>query len=175
MSKKRKILITAAAVILLAALAVGITAVATNNFGTAEDPLISLSYLTNTLTPNLKSQFQTMLDSSEDSLTTYIDAQVEAAKNQSGTSGGESYKVVTLSKGQTISGAVGCEFILRIGSAACAGDDSPGLVNTSTGGTIDAGEELVKNNVYLVSIKGNGIKATGGTVKVLVRGSYTIN
>ena len=33
MSKKRKILITAAAIILLAALAVGITAVATNNFG----------------------------------------------------------------------------------------------------------------------------------------------
>ena len=171
MTKRRKLLITLSAVVLALGLIVGVTAIAVNNYGTSSDPLISMSYLKNTLLPQLSSQFQELVDDSAEDLTQYIDSRIAA----SGGGGGESYKVVTLSRGQQIIGQVGCEFILRIGTASCTAADSPGLVNASSGGTIESGDALEKNNVYIVSIADNGITATAGTVKVLVRGSYTIS
>lgn len=170
MTKRRKLLITLSAVVLALGLIVGVTAIAVNNYGTSSDPLISMSYLKNTLLPQLSSQFQELVDDSEETLTQYIDNRIAASGG-----GGESYKVVTLSRGQQIIGQVGCEFILRIGTASCTAEDSPGLVNASSGGTIESGDALEKNNVYIVSIANNGITATAGTVKVLVRGSYTIS
>ncbi len=170
MTKRRKLLLTAAAAVMAVALIVGVTALAVNSYGTKSDPLISLSYLNNTLTPNLKNEFQQSVDASKTALIQYIDAQIAA----SGAGGGDSYQVITLSKGQKIVGKVGCEIILRIGTAECAAASTPGLVNATTGSTIDSGKALEKNNVYVVSIADNGIKATASTVKVLVRGSYTI-
>ena len=32
----------------------------------------------------------------------------------------------------------------------------------------------MKNHLYMMTIEGRGVKAGSGTVKVLVRGSYTI-
>lgn len=148
--KKRKIL--TAGIILAVVLAAGAGVYAIGGYGSADDPLISKSYLDQVLLPQLREEFR---------------------QEQGGTAKG-SFELVTLYDGQTLTGETGCELLLRIGSACVTAEDSPGLVDTSSGSTIDDGAALAKNHLYMVSIRGNGITAVGGTAKLLVSGNYSI-
>lgn len=154
MSKKKKTLIIclAAAVLVLA----GVTVYAATSYGTESDPLITKSYLDEVLLPELEESFQQELDSALAG------------------SGGGSFTVLTLSKGQTVTCEVGCEILLRIGTASVVAGDTPGLVDTTTAGTLNNGGALTANHLYMVTIKGHGITATANTVKVLISGSYTV-
>jgi hypothetical protein len=84
------------------------------------------------------------------------------------------FTLVTLSRGQTVSCAVGTELLLRIGTAQAAGASAPALVDSTDGTTLTAGQALTANHMYMVTIQGNGFKATADTVKVLIRGDYLI-
>ncbi len=155
--KNRK-LITILSIALAVVIIAGVSAYAATSFGTSSDPLITLSYLEKTLTPQLLEQFGDELET--------------ALSSNGGTS---TYTVVTLAKGQTLTGAVGCEIMLRIGTASVSASDSPGLVDTTDASSLNNGSALKTNHLYMVTIGGNGIKATAATVKVIVRGSYTIS
>ena len=89
-------------------------------------------------------------------------------------SAAETFKVVTLKSGQRITCAVGCEIMLRIGSAKAVGSVNPVLVDITQSTELKNGTALVKNHLYLVTIKDNGIQATANNTKVLIRGTYTI-
>ncbi len=154
---KNKKLITILSIVLAVVIIAGVSAYAATSFGTSSDPLITLSYLEKTLTPQLLEQFG-------DELETAL-----AANGSTST-----YSVVTLSNGQKLIGEVGCEIMLRIGSASVSASDSPGLVDTTNAASLNDGSALTANHLYMVTIAGNGIKATASTVKVIVRGSYTI-
>ena len=82
--------------------------------------------------------------------------------------------MVTIPAGKTLTGDIGCEVMLRVGSASCVSPSSPGLIDETTGGTLENGKALVKNHLYMMTIEGRGVKAGGSAVKVLVRGSYTV-
>ena len=155
--KKNKKLTIILSVILAVAVIAGVSAYAASVYGTSSDPLITLSYLNETLTPKLLEQFKAELDSAVNEL-----------------NAGSSFNVVTLTRDQVLTGGVGCEIMLRVGTAVCSATDSPGLVDTTGGSTLDNGGSLMKNHLYMVTIAGGGIKATADTVKVLVRGSYTV-
>jgi hypothetical protein len=60
--KKKKTLVILSVVLALI-IAAGIGAYAASNYGTSDDPLITLSYLDNKLTPDLMKQFDLKLDS----------------------------------------------------------------------------------------------------------------
>ena len=79
-----------------------------------------------------------------------------------------------MSKGQTLKGQVGTEVMLRVGTAVCTASSAPGLIDTSSASTLDNGAALAKNHLYMMTIEERGVKATAGTVKLLVRGSYTV-
>ncbi len=85
------------------------------------------------------------------------------------------FTVVTLSQGQTLYGSIGCEIMLRVGTAECVADSVPGLVDGTSGGTLNGGKALEQNHLYMATIENRGVRATAATVKVLVRGGYTIN
>ena len=70
---------------------------------------------------------------------------------------------------------MGTEVMLRVGTASCAASSAPGLIDTTTAGVIDHGAALTKNHLYMMTIEDRGVKATAATVKMLVRGSYTIS
>ena len=40
--------------------------------------------------------------------------------------------------------------------------------------TLESGKALVKNHLYMMTISDRGVRATAATVKLLVRGGYTI-
>lgn len=90
-----------------------------------------------------------------------------------GEQGQATWKVVTLEAGKTLVGQVGCEIILRLGSATCVASGSPGLINLSDGTDLPNGGALKTNNLYIVTINGRGITSSE-KFTALVSGSYSI-
>ena len=137
--------------------------------GSDGDPLVTLSYLDGTYLSQI-------LDK--------VDAKIAQRNAQIGVSGGTvilpesgssaAFGLVTLSQGQTLTGDAGCEIMLRVGSAGCTVSSSPGLIDETTGGTLENGKALVQNHLYMATIQGRGVRAASGTVKLLVRGGYAI-
>lgn len=181
---KRRWNYVAAALVVAAAVSAGAAAGAAGNAGSADDPLVTLSYLNQVFAPSLNSKIDQAVKANEDSLKADLNSAIDRwsqTVGQAGGSGGTAgsgsaaFTVVTLSKGQTLTGEVGCELMLRVGSASCVSSSSPGLIDTTSGGTLDNGGALVKNHLYMVTIETRGVQATANTVKVLARGSYTVS
>jgi hypothetical protein len=146
--------------------------------GSQNDPFITLSYLTNIFRPqvinDVRSTEQEMITRFETRIAE-LERQLNAGgQGQASVSQADRFHVVTLSRNQTLSASVGTEIMLRIGTATALGS-APALVNYTTGNTLAAGTALTANHMNLVTIEGNGLRATADTVRVLVRGVYTIN
>jgi len=144
--------------------------------GSSADPLITLSYLSGTFTK----QVESMVDQAVSERKAEMEQSLKniLAGSGGGTtatpSGGGVFTVVTLSQGQSLVGSVGCEVMLRIGSAVCVSEDSVGLIDTTSGGVLGNGQALLVNHLYMVTISPRSVTATSGTVKVLARGPYSI-
>ena len=162
MMMRHKKIATIIAAVLILAVGIGVGAYAASNFGTQADPLVAKSYLDQTVTPKLQSEFQTKLDTQVQLMEQQISAQ----------SAGLNFTAVSLTNGQTLKGSIGCEIILRSGAATSSG--SAGLSDVTDGKLIAAGTALTANHLCMVSAQGDGVKA-GSSVTLLVRGSYTIS
>ncbi|QNL45750.1 hypothetical protein H8790_07080 [Oscillibacter hominis] len=150
----RAVCMTLASLILTATVSVAA------DVGSSGDPLVTLSYLNDTY-------FNAILSK--------VDSRIAAQGGGSGTSGTAStFTLVTLSSGQTLKGGIGCEVMLRVGTATCSASSTPGLIDTTDATTLNNGGALVKNHVYMMTIEDRGVKATAATVKLMVRGEYTI-
>ncbi|MEA4814889.1 MAG: hypothetical protein VB112_08285 [Oscillospiraceae bacterium] len=155
------------AVLLLVSLTVGTIAVAAASAGSSDDPLVTLSYLNNTYTDSIMNKV--------DSKITTRNSALESKFSGSSGSSSATFELVTLTSGKTLMGDIGTEFLLRVGTATCVADSSPGLVDTTDGTTINSGASLTKNHLYMATIENRGFKATAATVKVMVRGTYTVS
>ena len=174
---KNKIII-GIVVIAAVTLVSGASILALANPGSQTDPFITLSYLTDVFRP----QVMTEVKNTEQDMIKKFEARIAELESQLQTNTGgssaagtsaDSFQVVTLSRGQSLTCSVGVEIMLRIGTAEGTGS-APALVNYTSGTTLSAGTALTANHMYLVTIEGNGIKATADSVRVLVRGSYRI-
>jgi len=175
---KRKIII---GIVVLAAVTFvsGASILAFASPGSQDDPFVTRDYLTGIFQPQVMadvSGIEQDLSQSFDSRISDLEAKLQSSQNSSAPAtpnAADRFSVVTLNKGQSLTCSVGAEIMLRIGAASGAGS-APALVNYTTGETISSGAALIVNNMYLVTIEGNGVKATADTVRVLVRGSYKI-
>lgn len=84
----------------------------------------------------------------------------------------QSFKKVSLKKGNILTADEGTELLLYSGNANIAG--SKGLINTSSGELFQNGYTMVKYNNFLSPADGSGIKATTSAT-IFVKGSYSIN
>ena len=121
-----------------------VTGAVAANVGSQEDPLVTYSYLNDTF------------------------------KNEVLAEANGGFVLVTMSSGQNLKGEVGTEVMLRVGTAVCTASSTPCLIDTTSAGTLNNGAALEKNHLYMMTIEDRGVKATASTVKVLVRGSYTV-
>ena len=101
-------------------------------------------------------------------------AQELSGQTSAGSASTDTFIVVTLTKGQTLTGGIGCEVMLRVGTASCIAPSAPGLIDETTAATLNNGGALAANHLYMMTIDGRGVLATADTTKLLVRGSYTI-
>ena len=159
--KKWKIALAAFCVCFLISAAYAATA------GSADDPLITKSYLDGPFLEQVRSLVDQIVDDRK--------AELEAALGEAaGQSTGNVFTVVTLNQGQVLEGDVGCEVMLRIGAAVCGTPGTVGLIDTTDGTNLGNGKALVTNHLYMITISTRTVTATSNTAKVLVRGPYTI-
>ena len=162
MKKNRWIL--RAVVLLLLSGALNMTVSLAAEAGSSGDPLVTLSYLNETFMDSIMSRVDEKIAQRNSQL---------SGQAGSGTAA-DTFTVVTLSSGQTLTGGIGCEVMLRVGTAVCVSPSSPGLIDESAAATLNNSGALATNHLYMMTIEGRGVRATSGTVKLLVRGSYTI-
>ncbi len=180
MKLKKKLLITLG-VIVAAAFVSGVSILAATSLGTQQDPLVTLSYLTNQFKPQIMTDVNASISQAEASLSPALDAKISSFKAEidaklstSTRTESATFTLITLKKNQTLSCSVGTELLLRIGSATAVGS-SPAMVDTTTAGSLTSGAAVAANHLYMVTIEGNGLKAGSDTVKLLIRGAYTIS
>ena len=162
-----------ASALTLSALCLG-TGAALAASGDANDPLVTLSYLNQTAIPQIVDQVEQKTAVRQEELKNTFNAQISQYL-QGGQGSSAGYTLVTMSAGQVMHMEIGCEVLLRVGSATVQASDSPALIDLSVGGTVNSGASLTKNHLYMSTIEGRTITAAAGTVKMLVRGSYTVS
>lgn len=172
--KIKKRLVTIASFIIGIILIVGIWAVAATNYGSQSDPLITLSYITDVLTGQITNKVNAQIDTKVTALKTELETRLTQLESANGTGDSAEFTVISLSSGQTLTGNIGTELMLRVGTAVCSAASSPGLIDSTSAEILENGGSMIKNHMYLITINGRGIKATAD-VMVLVRGQYTIS
>ena len=147
--------------------------------GDQTDPLVTQSYLDQTVIPQIVKQVEEQTTAKqkelEQKLAMQITQYLAQAGSGAGTSSGgsDSFALVSLTSGQVLSLGVGCEVLPRIGTVTVKANTSPALIDTSTGGTVNSGTALTANHLYMATIADRTLTASGD-VKLLVRGSYFI-
>ena len=147
--------------------------------GGQNDPLVTLSYLQQTVIPDILSQVETKTAAKQQELSKDLSAQIDTYRQQAGqgggtVTGGASYTLLALTTGQTVHLDVGCEVLLRVGSARINANTAPALIDLSSGGTINNGTSLTKNHLYMATIPDRTLTPTAKDVKILIRGGYSV-
>ena len=164
-----KKILTSFLVLTLTLGALGMTMAVAADPGSSKDPLVTLSYLEDVFFDSIMEKVDERIEGRNEQI----------AKEISGTSGetaanAQTFTVVTLTEGQILTGDIGCEVMLRVGSATVSCGTNPALIDISTGGTLNKGVSLEKNHLYMATIPDRVLTPTAATVKVLVRGGYTV-
>lgn len=153
---KKKLIRGLLCVLAVSAVLTAAAAMASGGAGSQSDPLVTLSYLTDTFTAQIMDK---------------VDDQI-SQRNIQLERGAGAYAAVTLEPGQTLHGEAGCELLLRSGEASCTASPPPGLVDATSGGRINGGERLQVNHLYFMT-DSRAVTAAGGAA-MLVRGRYEI-
>ena len=148
----------------LTALCLGTGVALAAGAGSESDPLVTLSYLNETVLPKLKQDVEASAETRQAELTTQFN-QI-AAQGGGGTSA--SYTVVTLNPGQRMNLDLGAEVMLRVGSAAAGAAVNPALVDVTTGGNLNSGEGLVQNHLYMATMGQHGKGAGPGRIQPFI-------
>lgn len=168
--KKKKLRTLLCVFAALAALTAA-ASMAAGGAGSQSDPLVTLSYLTDTFTDQIMDKVDKLLAERNARLTAELGGQ-SALPGQAPDAASAGYAAVTLSAGQSLYGEAGCEVMLRSGSAVCASTAAAALVDSTGGGTLGPGGSLQQNHLYLMP-EGRTISSAGGAV-LLVRGAYLV-
>lgn len=176
------------AVTLAVALTLGISVFAAG-YDSSEDPLISLSYLTNIFKPEIEKAYKEKvagLESTVASLENKIAALEQKVSNAGTTppsaetepsadSSSALYEVIELTTGDQLYAVSACEIILRAGEAYCIAPDPTQGLAALTGYEVLNGQALAKNINHLIPRgDGRGIMANSQSVFIMVRGEYKI-
>ena len=167
--KKNRWVLRAVVLVALSVLLNGTVTMAGAAAGGSEDPLVTLSYLNDTFLGDILQRVDEKIAARNSQIVQQLGGQGTAGSATAAT-----FTVVTLSSGQVLTGDIGCEVMLRVGSASCVAPSTPGMIDTTTAGTLNNGGALVQNHLYMMTIEGRGVQATAATTKLLVRGSYTV-
>lgn len=158
-----------AVVLLLVSSLLMVTVSVAAEAGSGNDPLVTLSYLKETFMEDVLKKVDDKINTRNSQIARQLEGEITGGSGVAST-----FTVVTLTQGQTLTGDIGCEVMLRVGSAVCVAPSAPGLIDESTAGTLAGGGALAQNHLYMMTIEGRGVKATAATTKLLVRGGYSI-
>ncbi|MGQ3481793.1 hypothetical protein [Paenibacillus sp. TY11] len=154
--------------------------------GTADDPVVTKSYVDQKIAQAIKGEAP---GSSTSSKTTSSTTPATKATSNTTTSGAssaektstaeqtEALKVVDVKPGQKLIAKAGSEFILRNGNAVVYSMDTSGAIDITSGTEIVHNQAVEKNHLLSFPREGRGIQVKEGQkfgLVVMVRGSYTV-
>lgn len=163
MKPKKKILALLLAAVILTG---GISALAAA--GTSDNPLVTLSYLTDTFKKSILAQTDSKLAAAQSTYEAKLEQKIQSSGNN-GTAIG-AYSVVRMTNGQTLSLNTNCEVMLRSGTVQYSGN---ALTDTTSGGVLVQGNTVQKNHLYF-SADGTAILQATSSATVLIRGNYHV-
>lgn len=178
MRKPDRITAAFGAIVLTAVVAVGAFSASAAG-GDQTDPLVTLSYLTQVVTPELLGKVDEQVAANEKALTDKLNAAIDEYSKQmeqvlgQGGSGSAAYVSVSLPAGKTLCPDAGSELLLCSGSGKVAAGSTPVLLDATSGASLTVGGSLTASHLYVVSSEGAGVTAVSASV-LLVRGAYTI-
>ena len=127
------------------------------NPGSADDPLITKSYITSVVMPELED---------------YVKAEVKKQVSGGVSVTAERFEVISLSAGEKIICENGTELILRMGSATIIATQKGGIADTTAGYDLPNGTQMPSNHLLIVPVAdGRGIIAQND-VLVMVKGGF---
>ena len=188
---KQRIVALAAAVSIMASMPMLVRG-DTPTYDPAGDPLVSLSYITEVVTPAYDAKIKALDDSiralsaTVSSLSTELSSlqsenaalrsELSAIANREAAGTLESYEILTLNKGDRLYANGPLEIILRSGTAIVMSMTVNGVNDLSDGSEITGSGEVPLYHLLLVprGNDGRGIQITSKEAYVMVRGDYQI-
>lgn len=128
--------------------------------GASDDPLITKSYIENTLMPQLKQ---------------YVESRMaEIGTGGTGTETAAKFNVVNISAGQQVICSAGTELILRMGNATVIATEKGGIADTTAGYDLANKAQVPANHMLIVPVSdGRGVKASTDII-MMIKGGYTV-
>ncbi|MGG1939122.1 hypothetical protein ABFY57_05170 [Paenibacillus polymyxa] len=155
--------------------------------GTADDPVVTKSYVDQKIAQAIKGGGTASSTSSKTTNSTAPATNTTASNTtSSGTSNAaksstveqtEALKVVDVKPGQKLIAKAGTEFILRNGNAVVYSMDASGAIDITSGTEIVHNQAVEKNHLLSFPREGRGIQVKEGQkfgLVVMVRGGYTV-
>jgi hypothetical protein len=128
--------------------------------GSEDDPLVSKSYIEETIIPQIKE---------------YIDDKISRLNGNNGENiSSIEFAVVSVTNGQSLIGQGGTELILRMGTANIIATEKGGIADVTAGTDLSNGVKMPSNHLLIIPLSdGRGLKATSD-ILVMVKGSYVL-
>ncbi|KEO78621.1 hypothetical protein MKN04_10565 [Paenibacillus polymyxa] len=154
--------------------------------GTADDPVVTKSYVDQKIAQAIKGGVPVSSTSSKTTSSTTPATNATSNTTASGTSSAgktstpeqtEVLKVVDVKPGQKLIAKAGSEFILRNGYAVVYSMDASGAIDITSGTEIVHNQAVEKNHLLSFPREGRGIQVKEGQkfgLVVMVRGGYTV-
>jgi len=148
-----------------------------NQPGSANDPLVTKSYVDEAVASKVQAEIAKQIDSQLAAKQKELDAQIEQFKMQLdallGQAGG--MVVVELQPNQTLFADPGTSLIVRNGKTVAVSTDANGIPDVTGGKDLMNGTPVELNHMLIFPREGRGIKSTHNTtVFVMVTGGYKI-
>ena len=161
------------AVIVITIMALICTIVAYAAPGDSSDPLVTLSYITSTLMPDIDSRIDAKVKQQVDEKLDEI-ANDSYKEGTSSSTDGATYTLVKVKANRKVIGGEGTEFILRMGSGTIIATQSGGVADLTAGVDLPSGTNIPSNHL-LVSPKDDsrGLNITSESL-ILIKGTYTV-
>lgn len=143
----------------------------TNQPGTADDPVVTKSYVDQQIQQALKG------GSSSSSSQGSADSSSSAQAGSTAASSSDEVKIVEVKPGQKLIAAAGAEFVVRAGKAIIYSEDQNGVADLTDGKDITNGGIVTNNHLLSFPRAGRGIQHQEGQthpLTVMVRGGYSI-
>ncbi|MDQ0089868.1 hypothetical protein J2T12_003281 [Paenibacillus anaericanus] len=144
----------------------------TNQPGTADDPVVTKSYV--------DQQIQQAIKGGGGSTTTPTAPTAPTTPSTGGNSDSSAateMKIVEVKPGKILVASAGTEFIVRSGKAVVYSEDKNGVADLTDGKDIIGGDAVTNNHLLLFPKEGRGIQVKEGNTYnliVIVRGGYQI-
>ena len=136
--------------------------------GGGDDPVVSLSYITEVLWPQIKEY----VDASKGDVS--VSAPVGGHISPEGMQYADTFKVISIKKGEKLFGGDGCEVIVRTGSVSIIASERGGVSDVTAGLDLPGNTVAPTNHLLVIPVNDGRGLSVNSDAYVMVKGDYKV-